>query len=63
MEPGVVEELEAEQREARTELLAMAQENPGLLDDIERLEQVMDFVDSNPGVMRDARSFVDAAND
>ncbi|WP_181685971.1 site-specific integrase [Halorhabdus salina] len=63
MEQGVVEDLETEQRQARTELLAMAQENPGLLDDIERLEKVMDFVDSNPSVMRDARSFVEATND
>lgn len=63
MEQGSVEELEAEQRQARTELLALAQENPSLLEDLERMEQVMDFVDANPDVIRDARSFVDTLDD
>lgn len=63
IEPGAAEELEVEQREARTELLRLAREDPTLLDDIERLESVMDFVDSNPNVMRDARKFVATTNE
>ncbi|GGN98588.1 site-specific integrase [Haloarcula pellucida] len=63
MEQGAVEELHAEQRETRTELLRIAREDPTLLDDIERFEQVMEFVDSNPGIVREARAFVDATTD
>jgi hypothetical protein len=62
MEQGAVEDLEAEQREARTELLRIAREDPSLLDDIERLEGLMDFVDTNPNVVQEARAFADAGS-
>ncbi|WP_049986559.1 site-specific integrase [Halobellus rufus] len=63
MEHGAVEELEAEKREARIELLRIAREDPTLLDEIDRLEQVVGFVDSNPSILREARDFVDASAD
>jgi DNA-binding MarR family transcriptional regulator len=47
MERGAVEELEEAQRETRTELLRIAQEDPNLLDEAERLEQVMSLADEN----------------
>lgn len=62
MEQGAIEDLEAEQREARTELLRIAREDPSLLDDIERLEGLMDFVDTNPNVVQEARAFADAGS-
>ena len=63
MEHGAVEELEEEQRQARAELLSVARDDPELLEDIERLERLMELVDSNPGMVRDAQAFVDATND
>lgn len=60
---GAAEQLEEEQREARAELLRLAKDEPELLDEVERLEQLMDLVDANPGVMRDAHSFVEAMSD
>jgi hypothetical protein len=63
MEQGAVEELESEKREARTELLRIAREDPSLLEDLNQLEQVMEFVDSNPGVLREAKEFVEATAD
>lgn len=63
MEHGAVEELEEEQRQARAELLSVAQDDPQILEDIERLERLMELVDSNPGMVRDAQAFVDATTD
>lgn len=60
MEHQAVERVEEEQRETRAQLLALAQDNPDFLDDIERLEKFMQFTDSNPEVMREARGFVEA---
>lgn len=47
----------------RTELLRIAREDPELLDDIERFEQMVRFVDSSPELFRDAQKFADATGD
>lgn len=60
MEREAVEDIESEQREARAELLALARDDPELLDEVERLEQLLELVDTNPELMRDARGFVEA---
>lgn len=58
MEHGVVEQFEENQRVARAELLRVAQDEPKLLDELTRFEQLVDFLDANPRVVRDARAFV-----
>lgn len=63
MEHDAVEDIERERHETRTELLRIAREDPTLLDDLERLEGIIDFVDDNPSVVREARAFVDATDD
>lgn len=63
MEHGAIEELEEETRQARAELLSVARDDPEILDDLERLERLMELVDSNPGMVRDAQAFVDATTD
>lgn len=60
-EHEAVAQIEADQRETRAQLLALAQDNPDFLDDIERLERFMEFADSNPEVMREARELVEAS--
>lgn len=62
-EHEAVQQLEEEQREVRTELLQIVKDDPELLDDLERFERLMDFVDTNPEVMHEARSFVEATSD
>lgn len=62
-EVDAVEELDSQTKEARIELLRLARDDPEILDDIERLEGILDFVDSNPSVMREAREFSDATSD
>lgn len=63
MDHGTVEEIEDDQRQVRTELLSIARDDPELLDDIERMERLMELVDDNPELMRDAREFADATAD
>lgn len=59
MDHKAVEQIEDEQRETRAQLLALAQDDPEFLDDIERLERFIEFTDSNPEVVREAREFVE----
>lgn len=63
MEQGTVEELKEEQRQTRTELLSIARDEPELLDDLERFERLIEFADDNPGILRDAHGFADAASE
>lgn len=62
MEHGAAKQIEENQREARTEILQIAKEDPRILDEIEQLERLMDIVDANPEVMRDARDFAEATS-
>lgn len=62
LDHSAVRDIEEEQRTVRAELLRLAQEEPELLDDIERMEQLIQFADENPGIIRDAREFAEQAN-
>ncbi len=55
MDAAAVEELEAEQRETRAELLRIARDDPELLDDLDRVEQFIELGDENPEILREAR--------
>jgi site-specific recombinase XerD len=57
MDAAAVEELEAEQRETRAELLRIARDDPELLDDLDRVEQFIELGDENPEILREAREF------
>lgn len=63
MDHDAMEEVEAEEREARAEILRLVREDPQLLDEFERVERLVEFVDANPSIMRDAHAFVDATSD
>lgn len=63
MDHKAVEKLKANQREARAELLKIVKEEPEFLDDLERVERLIEFTDANPAIIRDAQKFVDVATD
>lgn len=59
---GVQEQLKADQREARTALLKIAEQDPEFLDEVRGYQDVIAFLDENPELMRDAEEFVSALN-
>ncbi len=63
VEAGAIETVREEQEDARRALLRAAQDNPELLDQIERVQDTMAFVDDNRDVLEDARGFIDALSD
>ena len=62
LEHGAVDRIEDEQETKRRELLAMAKENPELLDRLEEAEEFIEAVGGDPDVINSARAFADAVD-
>ena len=59
LEPGAVETLRTDEREAQRALIRLAKDNPGLLDDVEDREQAMAALEDNPDVQQQIRKLLD----
>ncbi|MDY6777743.1 MAG: tyrosine-type recombinase/integrase, partial [Candidatus Nanohaloarchaea archaeon] len=58
-----MEEIRAEQREVRTAALRLAKENPELLDDIQKAQDLQTVFQDNPDLFEEAQQFVDALSE
>lgn len=62
IEHGAVDEIERQQETKRRELLALAKDNPELLDRLEDVEPFIEAVGGDPDVVDAAREFADAVD-
>jgi integrase len=60
LEYGAGPDLEEDAQQVRREVLSFAAENPGLLDDIDGMEQFLTRLDERPDMLSDARQFAEA---
>jgi integrase len=63
LDHGAQEEIETEQREQRTALLRLVQENPEFLDRVEEMEPVIEMFGGDPDLIDTAHRFADALDE
>lgn len=63
IEPGAVESLREQERELRQSVLRLIREDPSLVDDIERYQDLMTVLDERPDLHADAEAFRDALDE
>lgn len=60
LDPGAVERIQAKQSDHRFELLEIAKEHPEFLDRVEEMTELVELVDDNPEIAREARRYADS---
>jgi len=57
---GAIDSIEEDERDVRDAVFRFAKENPELLEDLERSRELSELIDSDPELVEDARSFIEA---
>lgn len=63
LDPQAHEQIKADQREVRSALLRIAEQDPEFLTEVRGYQDVVSFLDDNPELLADAEDFVEALGD